>query len=448
MSAEIISIPPHAAAVLAALEHSGFEAWCVGGCVRDSLLSRAPTDWDLTTSAPPDEILSSCADFRTIPTGVRHGTVTVISSGLPIEVTTFRRDSDYTDHRHPSSVKFSRNLDDDLSRRDFTVNAMAYHPTRGLIDRFGGQADLRNKILRCVGNPRLRFTEDSLRILRCIRFASTLGFTIESATSSALFECAPLLENISRERVRDELTKLLCGPRADEILRRYAQIIFTVLPQLAPMSTCAQETPYHCFNVWEHTLHALASTPADPTLRWAVFLHDCGKPSSKTCDENGIAHFRGHDSLSAQIAAELLKNLRFSNREIDEITALIAHHGERPPLPENRIKRLLAALGQQQTFRLFALMKADLSAKPPHLFNERITDIETCENTARQILSRAECLSLKNLAVNGRDLQELGFAKGPQLGAALNSLLSAVLDGTLANTREALLSYARKILSE
>lgn len=445
MAAEQILIPQCVEKVIETLEQSGFEAWCVGGCVRDSLLGRTPGDWDVTTSALPEEILNCCNGFRTVKTGIKHGTITVISSGQPIEVTTFRSDSDYADHRHPNKVEFSRRIEDDLSRRDFTVNAMAYHPQRGFRDEFGGRNDLKNRVLRCVGEPRLRFTEDALRILRCIRFASVLGFTIENDTEHALFECKGLLKSISNERVREELTKLICGEHAGDALRRFAEIIFTTLHELAPMKGCTQETSYHCFDVWEHTLHAVDFAPREAALRWAVLLHDCGKPSVKSFDDNGVAHFHGHDRESAEIATGIMKRLRFSNSERDEISALILHHGERPPLPEKRIKRLLGSLGEETTFKLFALMKSDLFAKAEGIFDERIAAIEDCENTARGIIAQKECVTLKDLAINGSSLLEIGFDKGPALGKALNTLLDEVLDGTLKNESDALLKRALEI---
>lgn len=443
MDFEII-IPDDVASVMAALERGGFEVWCVGGCVRDSLLGAKPYDWDLTTSALPDEILRCCENFRTIETGIKHGTVTVISGEMAVEVTTFRKDGGYIDHRHPDSTEFSRRLCDDLSRRDFTVNSLAYHPKRGLADEFNGVDDLENRVLRCVGEPAVRFDEDALRILRCLRFAAKLGFEIESETAAALRECSPLLAKISCERVRDELTKLLCGEFAAEILRQYADVIFAVLPELAPMKNCTQETVYHRFDVWEHCLHAVEFSPRVPVLRWAALLHDCGKPSVKFFDESGVAHFYGHDKKSAEIAENLLKRLRFSNREIDEIVVIISHHGERAPLPKKRIKRLLGSLGEATVRNLFTLMKADLSAKADGLFDERIGAIEECERIAEEILTQGECLTLKDLAVNGNDLINLGVERGVEIGKALNFLLDEVMSGNVANEKDNL----KRLLAE
>lgn len=446
--AGMIRLPAYAEKALAVLERNGFEAWCVGGCVRDSLLGLPPGDWDVAASALPEETLSCFRDFRTIETGAKHGTITVLVEGQPVEITTFRSDGEYTDHRHPGQVRFSRRLEDDLSRRDFTVNALAYHPQRGVVDRFGGLEDLKRRTLRCVGRPETRFTEDALRILRCLRFASVLGFSIEKTTGQALKTCRELLKDISHERVRDELSKLLCGEYAGQILREYSEVIFTVLPELSPMKGCTQETPYHCYDVWEHTLHVLDSVPREPVLRWAALLHDCGKPAVKFFSPDGVAHFYGHDKKSAEIAGPLLERLRFSNQEADAVLTLIRRHGERPPLPEKRIKKLLGGLGPDTLFQLFALMRGDLSAKAPGLYEERIETIKECEALARDILSRDECLTLRDLAVNGNDLLALGFPKGPSLGNALNALLDEVLEGALPNEKSPLLHRAEEYLKK
>lgn len=443
-----IAVPPHAAQVLELLKKSGFEAWCVGGCVRDSLLGLFPDDWDITTSALPEETLACFQNFRTVETGIKHGTVTVLVEGQPVEITTFRSDGDYTDHRHPGKVRFSRCLADDLSRRDFTVNALAYHPQRGLVDQFGGLEDLEHNILRCVGQPEIRFTEDALRILRCLRFAAVLGFSIEETTGQALKACQALLKDISHERVREELSKLLCGEYAGDILRGYSEVVFTVLPELSPMKSCTQETPYHCYDVWEHTLHVLDSVPKQSVLRWAALLHDCGKPDVKFFSPDGVAHFYGHDKKSVEIAGPLLERLRFSNQEAEAVLTLVRYHGERPPLPEKRIKKLLGKLGQEALFQLFALMRGDLSAKAPGLYEERIAALEECEALARNILSCGECLTLRDLAVNGNDLLALGFSRDPSLGNALNSLLDEVLERTLENEKSALLRRAGEYLEK
>lgn len=441
----LTAIPPYAEKALCLLEAGGFEAWCVGGCVRDLLLGLAPHDWDVTTNALPSEIKSCFPGCKIVDTGLRHGTVTVLLDGEPVEITTYRSDGAYTDHRHPEAVRFSRNLADDLSRRDFTVNALAFHPARGLRDLFDGLTDLENRRLRCVGDPLLRFEEDALRILRCLRFASVLGFTIDPETAHALRERQVLLGAVSHERVREELSRLLLGQNAGAVLREFSGTVFTVLPELAPLADCAQENPYHCYDVWEHTLHALEAVPPEGPLRWAALLHDCGKPAAKFYGPDGTAHFYGHEKESTAIAREILTRLRFSNRETEEILDLIRFHGEVHPVSEKRLKKQLGKLGEEQVFRLFALSRADLTAQAPHLYKERIASIEESEALAREILSREECLTLRDLEIKGGDLLTLGFPEGPALGKALHTLLDGVLEGSLPNEREALLQRAENL---
>ena len=429
--------------VMDRLEAAGYEAWLVGGCVRDGLLGRAPQDWDVTTNARPEDIHRAMGGLETLDIGAKHGTVTVLSEGTPVEVTTYRADGLYTDHRRPETVAFSDSLEEDLARRDFTVNAMAWHPARGLMDPFGGQGDLEARLLRCVGEPARRFQEDALRILRGLRFAAVLGFALERETDRALREQRELLRVLSPERVREELTKLLCGANAAQVLREHPEVVFTALPELAPMEHCAQETRYHCWNVWEHCLHAMEAVEPSPLLRWAALLHDCGKPAVKVFDEEGVAHFRGHDKESARIADELLRRLRFSNGEREEIVPLVGRHG--PPLdpPEKRVRRLLSRLGEETFFRLMAVKKADALAHAPDWRQERVGFAEKAEAMAREILARQEPLRVKDLAIGGEDLLTLGAPRGPVIGQVLNALLDRVLEGTLENERQALLERAQ-----
>lgn len=442
-----ILLPSHAALALEALESQGYEAWCVGGCVRDSLRGLSPSDWDVTTSALPNEIQACFQGFKTVDTGIKHGTVTVLLPGGQIEVTTYRRDGEYRDHRHPEQVAFSPDLREDLSRRDFTINALAYHPARGLVDRFGGLNDLQNGVLRCVGEAPRRFEEDALRVLRCLRFASALGFSIEESTAKALHDKKELLGAVSHERVREELTKLLRGREAARVLKAYGGVIFTVLPELAPMAGCGQENPYHCYDVWEHTLHALDAVPQESELRWAALLHDCGKPQAKTFGPDGTAHFYSHEKHSVDLAKGVLERLRFSNRESQQILELVRYHGEIYPIAPKRLKKLLGLLGEEQVFRLFRLSEGDLSGQAPYLYQERIGAIRQTEALAREILAQGQCLTLKDLEVDGNDLLALGYEKGPSLGKALKKLLEEVLEGSLANEQAALLKRAKELLS-
>lgn len=443
-----IVLPDSVRQALACLEGNGFEAYCVGGCVRDSLLGNRPQDWDIATSALPEETKRCFSGFRIVDTGIRHGTVTVLWDGTPLEITTFRTDGAYTDSRHPDSVSFSGRLKDDLARRDFTVNALAYNEQDGLIDCFGGTDDLARRILRCVGTPLRRFQEDALRILRCVRFAAVLGFSVDPETTSAALGQRHLLNRISQERIRDELKKLVCGKQAAEVLRCFAPILFTAAPELAPMAACAQETPYHSYDVWNHTLHALAAAPADQTLRIALLLHDAGKPSCKTVDSAGAAHFYGHVGRSAEIAREFLIRLRFSNREVETICGLVRHHGDVHPMSEKQLKKLLGKWGEGWVTLLFSMMRADLAAQAAWLYPERSQAIEETERRFRDILARHSCLRLNDLAVDGNDLLALGYERNRSLGNALRALLELVLEEKLPNSREALLSQARELLGK
>ncbi len=443
-----LSLPPHAALALERLEKYGYEAWCVGGCVRDSLLGLSPADWDIATNAAPQEASACFGDFPTIDIGAKHGTVAVVIDAHLIEITTYRADGDYADHRHPAGVRFSQTLEEDLSRRDFTVNAIAYHPHRGLRDEFGGLEDLERRVLRCVGRPARRFEEDALRILRCLRFSSTLGFSIEEETAGAVKEKAPLLLEISHERVKEELTKLLCGQGAGRVLKEYAEVIFQVLPELRPMKGCGQENPYHCFDVWEHTLRVVDNVPNEKELRWAALLHDCGKPAVKAFGPDGVAHFYRHEPASEKLAAQVLERLRFSNREKKEILELVRCHGEIHPISEKRAKKLLSLLGERQAFRLIALSRGDLAGQASQLFSERAAAIDQSESLLREALAQSACLTLRDLAVSGKDLMELGYQPGPALGRALDALLDAVLGDELPNEKAALLEKAGELLTK
>lgn len=438
-----IKLPAHVVTVLEHLENKGHEAYCVGGCVRDALLHRIPSDWDVTTSALPEQIKTCFSSFRTVDTGIQHGTVTVWLQGHPVEITTYRTEGSYSDSRHPDYVRFSSSLQEDLSRRDFTVNALAYHPQRGLVDFFFGQEDLEHSILRCVGDPVLRFSEDALRILRALRFSSVLGFTIETATAQACFTLKELLTRLSRERIREELTRLLCGAQAARILREYRQLLFVILPALAPMDGCEQQHPCHCFDVWEHTLHTVENSPPDAVSRWAALLHDSAKPACKSHSADGIDHFYGHASASAALAQDVLQELRFSTREIQQIISLVRYHNEPLPLPPVRIKKLLGKLGDTLFFQLLSLQRADCLAQAPALLAERARYLEDAHLTAKKLLTTASCLSLKELQITGSDLMSIGFSQDKGLGDTLHWLLEEVLAERLPNQHTVLLEQAR-----
>lgn len=430
------------------LQSAGFEAYAVGGCVRDSLLGKTPNDWDITTSAKPEDMKSVFADFHCIDTGIKHGTVTVVIDGEPLEITTFRLDGEYEDNRHPKSVTFTSNLGADLGRRDFTVNAMAYSKKTGTVDLFGGQNDLKNKIIRCVGDPDRRFNEDALRILRALRFVSALDFEIEEKTAQSLLKNCALLGNISEERIAKELLKLVCGKGAKRILTDFAPVLFEILPELQPMYKNSHDNPHHCYDIYEHTLIAVESIDPEPTLRFAMLLHDCGKPAVKKFDENGVAHFYGHQRISAEISAQILARLKVSNKFRDEILFLVSNH-DRWELYENteKMPRYLSKFGLDGVMNLLKVMRADVLAQSPE-YRYRLDQIADAEEIAKNLAAQKPCLSLSELQINGRTLMDIGIPQGRKLGAVLAQLLDEVIDGVTKNTQEALTTRAREIYSE
>lgn len=430
------------------LQSAGFEAYAVGGYVRDSLLGKTPNDWDITTSAKPEDMKSVFADFHCIDTGIKHGTVTVVIDGEPLEITTFRLDGEYEDNRHPKSVTFTSDLGADLGRRDFTVNAMAYSKMTGTVDLFGGQNDLKNGIIRCVGDPDRRFNEDALRILRALRFASALDFEIEEKTAQSLLKNRALLGNISEERIAKELLKLVCGKGAKRILTDFAPVLFEILPELQPMYKNSHDNPHHCYDIYEHTLIAVESIDPEPTLRFAMLLHDCGKPAVKKFDENGVAHFYGHQRISAEISAQILARLKVSNKFRDEILFLVSNH-DRWELYENteKMPRYLSKFGLDGVLNLLKVMRADVLAQSPE-YRYRLDQIADAEEIAKNLAAQKPCLSLSELQINGRTLMDIGIPQGRKLGAVLAQLLDEVIDGVTKNTQEALTTRAREIYSE
>ena len=443
-----MDMPKNVDTAINLLQSAGFEAYAVGGCVRDSLLGKTPNDWDITTSAKPEDMKSVFADFHCIDTGIKHGTVTVVIDGEPLEITTFRLDGEYEDNRHPKSVTFTSDLGADLGRRDFTVNAMAYSKMTGTVDLFGGQNDLKNGIIRCVGDPDRRFNEDALRILRALRFASALDFEIEEKTAQSLLKNRALLGNISEERIAKELLKLVCGKGAKRILTDFAPVLFEILPELQPMYKNSHDNPHHCYDIYEHTLIAVESIDPEPTLRFAMLLHDCGKPAVKKFDENGVAHFYGHQRISAEISAQILARLKVSNKFRDEILFLVSNH-DRWELYENteKMPRYLSKFGLDGVLKLLKVMRADVLAQSPE-YRYRLDQIADAEETAKNLAAQKPCLSLSELQINGRTLMDIGIPQGRKLGAVLAQLLDEVIDGVTKNTQEALTTRAREIYSE
>ena len=436
----MLHLPQQVHTTLSLLTAAGFEAYLVGGCVRDALLGCTPQDYDIATNALPDEVAAVFCDHRVIETGLKHGTVTVLLGELPIEITTYRVDLGYSDGRHPDRVAFTPNLRDDLARRDFTVNAMAYHPERGLTDCFGGQADLAAGLLRCVGEPETRFSEDALRILRLLRFAAKLGFAVEERTAKAALALRDTLRKVSAERIQKELTSLLLGAHAGEILVQYADIFGVFLPELLVCMNFLQHNPHHRYDVLTHLAKAVDASPTDPVLRLAALLHDVGKPDCFTMDENGVGHFYAHADRSAALAEQILTRLRYDNETKRQVVLLVAAH-DRPIEPNERsVKRALNRLEPALFFKLLALKRADCIGQGL-THPERLESYDRIEMIARRLLSEEVCFSLRDLAVSGDDLLCAGVPQGKQIGQTLQRLLDAVIDGSVANEKSALLTY-------
>lgn len=432
-----ITPPAPVQQALNTLNAAGYDAYIVGGCVRDALRGAEPHDWDCTTNAKPEQICACFRDFHVIETGLQHGTVTVVIEHMPIEITTYRIDGVYADHRRPDSVTFTDSLEDDLARRDFTVNAMAYHPERGMIDPFHGADDLAAKCIRCVGAPRDRFDEDGLRILRAMRFASVLDFTVDADTENAVHTQKTLLHHISAERIDTELTKLLCGIGAERVLQAFADVLFTVLPELQPMFGFDQNNPYHDYDVYMHTLKALSAAPPEPFLRWAALLHDSGKPHCYTEDERG-GHFYGHAAVSVEIAKRALKAMKCDRKRFDRVVQLVELHDTVFNNSEKQLKRLVSKIGDEAAEQLLYLHKADVSAQAQYLRAERIADADRLLALLADLRAADACMSLKKLALTGGDLLAMGVPQGREIGVILHTLLDRVIEGSLPNTKEAL----------
>lgn len=433
------AIPKSVETVLRRLLSAGYRGYCVGGCVRDGLLGRRPQDWDVATAARPEEVLALFAPHA-IPTGLRHGTVTVVSSGERVEVTTFRRDGVYADHRRPETVTFTDSLTEDLSRRDFTINAMAMDLDGQVTDPFHGREDLERGILRCVGDPAERFGEDALRIMRALRFAGELSLTVEDGTERALRAQRGLLGEIAVERIYVELTRLLCAPAAAEVLLRYPDVVGAVLPEILPAVGFDQRNRHHCYDVYEHSVRALAAVPPEPVLRWTLLLHDLGKPGTFSLDGEGVGHFFGHGRRSAELAHAICRRLRMDRRSSEKIEELVRLHDGEIPLTERGIRRMLRRVGEDQLRRLIAVKRGDNLAQHPD-YRGRQETLNQLEDLLNLVLSAEECFSLKQLAVKGGDLTALGLS-GPAVGRMLSRLLDEVVEERLPNHRETLLDWA------
>ncbi len=437
--------PPSVLAALQTLREAGFEAWAVGGCVRDSLLGRPPHDWDVTTSALPHQTMAVFSGHRLLETGLHHGTVTLLLQDQAIEITTYRVDGPYSDGRRPDCVSFTSSLEEDLSRRDFTVNAMAWNPWQGLCDPFGGREDLAAGTIRCVGHPRARFDEDALRVARAIRFSSQLKFSIHPDTAAAVHACASNLQSVASERIWPELSRLCCGPDAPAVLLEYGDVVAAMLPELAPMLGHGQYNIHHIYDIWQHSVYALAQVPPLPHLRLAALLHDCGKPPCFTRDEDGVGHFYGHAEISCQIAAKLLKKLACPADLRHAVLDLVKHHDAMIPLERPKVHRWIARLGPQGMLDLVTLKRADNAAQNPVYNYTEYYD--RLEELVRSILEQGDCCSLAQLAVDGRDMMSLGL-RGSDIGLMLQRLLTDVMDGRLPNQKERLMRSAIRRLEK
>lgn len=439
-----IQLPEKVSSIIKALEEAGYEAYAVGGCVRDSVLGRNPQDWDITTSAKPQEVKRLFS--HTIDTGIQHGTVTVMLEREGFEVTTYRIDGEYEDARHPKEVTYTSNLLEDLKRRDFTINAMAYNESHGLVDAFDGIGDLERKCIRCVGNPKERFTEDALRMLRALRFGAQLGFSVEENTFQAIRELSPTIGKISAERIQTELVKLLTSPNPQEMRKVYESgIADVVLPEFSRLMETTQENPHHCYTVGEHTLRVLENVPNDKVLRLAALFHDIAKPVCKTVDEKGVAHFYGHPQEGAKMTHRIFRRLKFDVDTMNKVCGLVQWHDDNPPLEPKNVRRAIHRIGEARYPDIFTLKRADILAQSDYRREEKLEYVDAYEKLYRKIKEEQNCLSLKDLAVSGKDLIEVGMKPGKEIGEVLKLLLEEVLEEPEKNQKEYLLGQVKKV---
>ena len=436
-----IKIPPHIEKVLSVLHADGHKAYAVGGCIRDSIMGRNPYDWDVTTSALPEQTMNCFSEYKMIDSGLKHGTVAVIIGKEVVEITTFRTESTYSDNRHPDKVSFVKDVKDDLSRRDFTVNAMAYNYEEGLIDPFGGMEDIEKRIIRCVGKAEKRFSEDALRIMRAVRFSSVLDFSIEKETAECIHNQKHLINNVSVERINTELSKLLCGKNVFNVLMEFSDVIFTVIPELKQTFNVSQKCKHHIYNVWEHICVTVREIEPELDLRLTMLLHDIAKPLMKTVDADGSEHFKNHAAPGAEIAEQILRRLRYSNKTVSEVKELVLHHDEWLYERPKKIPLYVSRLGFDFLYKLDKISRADIKAQNPKYFDK----LELCDKFLIELdrLKNSNlCLTLKDLQVNGKDLEDIGY-KGKDIGIKLNELLEDVILGKISNDRQTLLQKAK-----
>ncbi|HCR85005.1 CCA tRNA nucleotidyltransferase [Muricomes intestini] len=440
-----IELPRKVIMIVNNLQLHGYEAFAVGGCVRDSILCRKPEDWDITTSARPEEVKRLFR--RTVDTGIEHGTVTVMIGKDGFEVTTYRVDGLYEDNRHPKEVTFTANLEEDLKRRDFTINAMAYNDEVRLVDVFGGMQDLNHHLIRCVGDPMERFSEDALRILRAVRFSAQLSFPIEGETADAVRKLAPTLNNISAERIQVELVKLLMSDHP-ELMQDACELGITrvILPEWDAMVGVEQHTPHHKYDVAGHTLCAMKNVKKDKILRLTMLLHDMGKPQMKTTDESGVDHFKGHALVSEEIARKILRRLKFDNDTVKKVTRLVCYHDYRIEATPRNVRRAMNRIGVELFPYYLAVRMADVKAQSPYQRRKKIENIVEMREIYQEILISDQAVTLRQLSVSGKDLLQLGMRPGKQIGDMLNELLELVIDEPEMNDKDKLCSYVKEKL--
>ena len=436
-----IEIPSAVDEIISKLEESGYEAYAVGGCIRDSVMGKVPSDWDICTSSLPEETLECLGMENIIKNGLRHGTVTVRIDEENYEITTFRTDGAYLDNRHPESVTFVRDLHEDLSRRDFTMNALAYSKNKGLQDHFDGLKDIENGIIRCVGSPNRRFGEDALRILRALRFASVLGFEIEKKTAKSIHKNAYLLKNISVERIMSEFVRILCGKNAEKILLEFGDVVGEIIPEVKAMIGFEQHNHHHVYDVWTHTVKVISAVEPTKVMRLSALFHDMGKPAAFKMDEKGVGHFKGHPDISEKIAERELKRLKSDNKTIEKVCKLVKYHDVRPYVNKS-VRRYIANVGMDMFEEMLDLKRADTMAQNPVYREDTLKYIDFLEEMYRAEKEKNNDFTLSTLKINGKDLKNMGYSDGRAIGYCLNDLLLQVIDGDIENDREILLKYA------
>lgn len=443
---KFLKMPEPVSVAINTLKAAGFEAFIVGGCVRDIALHRTPSDWDITTSALPNETELVFGDYKIIETGIKHGTVTVIIDGMHLEITTYRKDGDYIDNRHPADVSFTKKLEDDLCRRDFTVNAMAYSENDGLIDLFGGTSDLDSRIIRTVGEPDERFTEDALRIMRALRFSAVLDFDIEEKTKLSILKNCELLKNISAERITDELFKFLCGDgeRVTQLLIEFRSVIAVIIPEIKPCFDFDQKNKHHIYDVYTHMAYAVGYSEPAPEVRLALLLHDIGKPECFFTDDEGVGHFYGHGEKGAKTVEKIAARLKLPSRFQSDLVTLVRYH-DYPVTPDRKtIKRRLNKFGPSMLKKIMLVKTGDSLAHNTD-FAKPLCEIDAINESIEKVLADEECFSLRKLCISGKDLLDIGFTGGPEIGHVLDTLLNCVIDEKLPNEHDALLEFAKDI---